>query len=84
MRYTVIWTPEARDSLAEIWLAFEDRDAVASAANALDRALAAKGKSAGEHLLEGLYRTAENPLVVYYSVSDPDARIEVNSVAYIP
>ncbi len=36
MRYTVIWTPVALDSLAAIWIQAEDRNAVAAASNEID------------------------------------------------
>jgi|GEM_PF-5870461 len=40
-RRTVIWVPEAEDELGEIWLAADDRDAVASAADTTDSVLKA-------------------------------------------
>jgi len=39
VRYTVVWTPQARGHLANLWMAATNRQAVSDAANRIDRAL---------------------------------------------
>ena len=36
MRYTVLWSPDAENDLAAIWLAANDRTAVTAAGNQID------------------------------------------------
>ncbi len=48
MKYTVIWKPSAEARLAQIWTEAHDRNAVALAANALDRLLQFDAESEGE------------------------------------
>ena len=38
-RYTVVWHDAARDNLARLWLATNDKQAVTDAANRIDREL---------------------------------------------
>ncbi len=36
MRYTVVWLPNARNELADVWLQADDRNAVTQTANYID------------------------------------------------
>jgi hypothetical protein len=53
-RYTVVWLRDATDELGEIWLAAQDRNAVAAASLAIDRELASDATGKGKPLSEGL------------------------------
>ena len=39
MRYTVLWSPDAENDLAAIWLDANDRSAVTAAGNQIDASL---------------------------------------------
>jgi hypothetical protein len=51
MRFTVIWTGAAQNELALIWTQALDRQAVADAANRIDRLLRFAPMTAGEELV---------------------------------
>jgi hypothetical protein len=48
MKYTVLWTAEAEDELAELWIAAVDRAAVSFAANEIDVILRNDAPEQGE------------------------------------
>ena len=48
MKYTVLWTRNAERRLAALWMAATDREAVATAANAIDVALRGNSPDCGE------------------------------------
>lgn len=79
-RYTVIWIEDASDELAEIWIAAVDRNAVASAANAIDAELAVDADLKGAALSEGLRVMVYYPLRVLFSVNSDDRTVEVARV----
>jgi hypothetical protein len=68
MRYTVTWLPTALDELAVIWNSAVDRQAVADAANAIDRDLARDAHAKGQDFIT--YRVMDvAPLQVNFTVS---------------
>lgn len=79
-RYTVVWLASASDRLAQIWSDAADRSAVASAADEIDRALAAAPGTLGEDVHEGLRRFSVPPLQVLYAVREADRVVEVGRV----
>ncbi|MBW3596607.1 MAG: hypothetical protein KY475_04960 [Planctomycetes bacterium] len=48
MKFTVLWTEEAEDELAEIWIAAADRTAITVAANQIDATLRNDATQQGE------------------------------------
>ena len=80
MRYTVLWRPSAEQRLAELWLAGPERAAIAAAANAIDRALAADPDTKGEARAGSTRVLVEDPLAVYFQVSEPDRLVTVWAV----
>lgn len=72
MNWTVIYRPDAADDLATIWLNATDRQAIADAANSIDRQLGMAPLTAGESR-EGNNRIlCEGPLAVFYDVDVQD------------
>jgi hypothetical protein len=82
MKWTVIYRPAAADELAAIWLNAENRPAVASAADAIDKHLGIDPLSAGESRAEGSRVLIEDPLAVFFDVNVQDRTIAVWAVVY--
>jgi hypothetical protein len=82
MRYTVVWSPPAEAALARLWMAAPDQNALADAANRIDRALLndpeTKGTSFGR-----FYVREERPLSVLYEVVPDDRMVIVWTVKTI-
>jgi hypothetical protein len=55
MRYTVLWLPSAEAALTNLWLRASDQQAIADAANRLDRALAIDPDAKGHRLGNSLF-----------------------------
>jgi hypothetical protein len=79
MRYTVIWTPDALDQLADVWLRATNRNAVTRAAYHIDQILrddpGTKGVDFyGDRLL------VVTPLQVIFVIRPDDRLVEVQQV----
>ena len=79
-RFTVVWHQEAEDELARIWLESENRQAVSTAANAIDRQLGNDADAKGIYLFVGLRLFEQQPLRVIYRVREED---RLASILYI-
>jgi hypothetical protein len=79
MRYTVVWTPRAEATLANLWIHASDRQAVADASDRIDAALAdepeSKGRPAGKFFIR-----EDPPLAALYHVVPEDRMVRVISV----
>jgi hypothetical protein len=83
MRYTVVYEPDAQDTLIDLWLRAPDQAAFAAAANQIDRLLGTAPDQCGRPL--GLLRTLEAPPVaVLYHVSPADCMVRVIAVRRVP
>lgn len=82
MKWTVVYRPSAQGQLADVWLRAHDPQAVAEAADEIDRILAINPLEVGESR-GGMERIIiETPLTVLYQVFPEDALVEVFSVFY--
>jgi hypothetical protein len=83
MRYTVTWTPSARDiELTEIWLQALDRQAVTKASHEIDRRLRIDPESQGQDFYGD--RILEVwPLIVVFAVYPDDRLVEVLQVRHV-
>jgi hypothetical protein len=82
MKWTVVYRPPAQDELANVWLSAPDPQAVAAAAEEIDRLLANDPLKVGESR-DGTTRIiTERPLTVLYDVYADDAMVEVFAVFY--
>jgi hypothetical protein len=80
MKFTVVWTNDAIDELATIWINAGDRAAVTDASNEIDRQLARDPEHAGEQR-EGVVRLLIiEPLAVVFAVRSQDRIATVFSV----
>jgi plasmid stabilization system protein ParE len=82
-RHTVVWHLDVQDDLAETWLNSLDREAVAKAADEIDRALATDPLEQGGELSEGLRFFLAPPLRVLYAVRQEDRIVEILRVRLI-
>ena len=78
-RFRVTWHPDARNELAQIWLAAEDRAAVADAANRIDTVLGDDPEAAGDDFY-GDRILVERPLAVTFVVRPDDRWVQVLQV----
>jgi hypothetical protein len=79
-RYTVTWLKGTENRLIEIWMRTADKQAVTTAANAIDARLAKDPANQGSEVGEGLRSLYVPPLHVLFSVREPDRLVEVVSV----
>lgn len=79
-RYTVVWHETAQDKLAAIRLRAQDRAAVSTAANTVDRELGEDASAKGSHVVANSYEFTVLPLRVLYQVSELDRLVKVAGV----
>jgi plasmid stabilization system protein ParE len=82
VRYTVVWLPSAQDELALIWTQATDRQAVADAADEIDRFLRLYPLSGAQESGDN-WRLVVEPLEVVYVVSPDDRLVQVIRVARV-
>ena len=81
MSYTVIWKPQAKVTLTQLWMDASDRGAITRAADKVDALLKSDAASAGESREEVNSRIIiEQPLGFAFRVYHEDYRVEVLSV----
>ena len=79
MRYTVVWTPAARDQLAELWLQAADRATVTQATHQIDQTLRDDPDTKGVDFY-GDRLLVVPPLQVVFVVRADDLTAEVQQV----
>jgi hypothetical protein len=79
MTCTVLWTPAAEENLATVWMGADDRDAVTSAANTIDRLLGSNPESRGELRFDTVRTLTVPPLGVDFEVVEEDRIVWVLS-----
>lgn len=62
MKYSVFWSRLAESQLARLWTAADDRNAIASAANSIDRLLQSTPDTVGESRADGARILIVKPL----------------------
>ncbi len=80
MKLTVVWTPTAQQDLAAIWLSAKGRNAIASAADTIDRLLARDPDTVGDSRFDTVRTLAIPPLGVDFEVVSQDRIVYVLSV----
>jgi mRNA-degrading endonuclease RelE of RelBE toxin-antitoxin system len=76
-RYTVVWSQEAQDQLADLWLDSPNRQAVTRASDAVDRMLAGDPVAQSFDVREGLRGLRVPPLRVIFLVREADRIVDV-------
>jgi hypothetical protein len=76
-RYTVVWLESAEDELADLWIRAQDRNAVTTAAHAIDVELAEDAATKGGEVSEGLRAFLAPPLRILFAVDEGDRLVEV-------
>jgi hypothetical protein len=84
MRFTVVYEPDAQDTLIDLWLTAPDQAAAfAAASNQIDRLLGTAPDRCGRPV--GLLRMLEvPPVAVLYHVSPADCMVRVIAVRRVP
>jgi hypothetical protein len=77
MKFTVVYLPSAENQLAELWLAADDKDAVRTAADEIDRLLSQRPQDVGEARVSNLRILIHEPIAVLYDVRDSDRLVKV-------
>jgi hypothetical protein len=80
-RFTVVWHADATDELARLWIAATDRQALRSAADAIDYELAVDAPLKGSGIPDSLRQLTVAPLRVLFAVSEADRMVRVLEVA---
>jgi hypothetical protein len=83
MRFTVVWDPTAERDLTNFWLQAPDQQAIADAADEIDRLLRLFPLRVGTPFGSDRILTVE-PLEVVYTVSAADCLVTVLSVVLVP
>jgi hypothetical protein len=78
--FTVVWHVRAEEKLAAIWLRASDREAISNAANTIERQLHDSPMQCGEFVALNIREWSVAPLMVLFSVSEPDRMVKVLSV----
>jgi hypothetical protein len=79
MRYTVVWSPEALNKLADLWMQSEDRDAVSRAASLIEGSLRNDPDQLGDEFY-GDRLLVEAPLAVGFRVIAEDRIADIFDV----
>jgi hypothetical protein len=79
MRYTVVWDDLAEAALANLWTGAIDQQAIADAADTIDRLLRARPEAQGQPD-NGYRRLVVKPLEVVFTVSPDDLLVCVTQV----
>lgn len=80
MKFTVIWKPLAERQLAELWNEGNDRNAISSAANELDRLLQRMPDQIGESRESNRRIVHIEPLAAVFEVRPEDRQVLVLTV----
>ena len=79
MLYTVVWSPEALDKLADLWTQADDREAISRAADVIERSLRNDPDRLGEEFY-GDRLLVESPLAVGFRVIEEDRIADIFDV----
>jgi hypothetical protein len=80
MKYTVVWKPEAERRLAELWMAAEEPERLADAANLIERELALAPSAVGEQRIGSIRVVIVPPLGMYFRLNSEDRQVLVLTV----
>jgi hypothetical protein len=84
MRYTVLWSPDATDDLAKLWMTSSRPAYIASACDLLDKELARSADTLGESR-EGNRRVVFcAPLLIDFELNEDDRKAYVIAVRELP
>jgi plasmid stabilization system protein ParE len=79
--YTIVWKPKAETTLAEIWTASSDRNAITKAVDRLEQNLARHPLSMGSPRNASVNRFAvDGPVGIDYEAIEDDKRVVVLKV----
>jgi hypothetical protein len=80
MGYSVVWSPQALNQLAAIWLASTNRDAVTAATNAIDVQLENDPHLKSQMLPNGLREIRVSPLRAQFGVDETNRLVGIMRV----
>ena len=80
MNYTVLWRPTAEGQLAALWTNATDRNAIAAAADLIDKMLQHDPLGEGESRAGADRLLFLGPLAALYSVDQGDRTVHVRAV----
>lgn len=84
MSYRVRWKRTAKDQLASIWISAADRASVTAAAQHIDALLQTNPATRGESRSGFRRILIMLPLAVVFKVHEPEQKVTVLSVRYMP
>lgn len=78
--YELVWTEDAQQRLAAVWLASDNRNGVTRATDEIDNTLERFPASAGECLFDTVRELEEPPLSVEFEVLEEEKKVVVMNV----
>jgi hypothetical protein len=81
--YLVVWTREAEDALALVWLYSTNRSALTLASELAERLLGRDPHTYGEVVAEGLYAISVPPIRLYFEVDVQARSVTVTNVCQL-
>ena len=82
MPYRLSWSPDARNSLATLWIIASNRNAMTRAVYEIEQQLIAN-PAKGEAVSEGLYKSTAHPISLYYEIDHDKAHVRVTGIGLI-
>lgn len=79
-KYTVVWTSDALDRLAEIWMSLDDHEPLNLATEIALWVLATDPEHQGRELREGLRMVTIPSISIFFTISEQDRIVEVSHV----
>lgn len=80
VRYTVLWRKDLVDELANLWMTYHDRSALAAAADQIDIILATDAHLKGDLFKVGQRAISSGPLTVFFRVDQNDRKVMVEGI----
>lgn len=81
--FTIVWTTEAEDSLALLWVQAPHRNALVSAQFGADALLASNPFPFSRYLSEGLWAITVYPLILFFTVDESKRVVQIERVRLI-
>jgi hypothetical protein len=83
MTYRVLWRPPASNALLVNFMRAADKPAMFAASREIERVLGTDPHGAGESRSDGIRMTFVRPLVVLYSIDEPNMIVYVERLQWV-
>lgn len=84
MKYTVVWTSEAQDSLCELYMAVSNRAELSRIVENIEAELARRPESLGESRHTGCRVAMESHIGLTFEIHPDDCMVQVIQIGWLP